>query len=110
MNIPTGVTPTDEQLAKLLKAAEPGHGAVLVHCAQGKMRAGIMIASYRVLVDGWPADRAMRELRRHAPKDDGYHGQRLEFLKQLQANRSERLKELAPVASQSAANADHPPA
>jgi protein tyrosine/serine phosphatase len=38
-------------------------GAVYVHCQAGMDRTGFAVAAYRILVDGWDADRAMAELR-----------------------------------------------
>jgi hypothetical protein len=40
-----------------------GGGAVYVHCRHGMDRTGYAVAAYRILVDGWDADRAMAELR-----------------------------------------------
>jgi hypothetical protein len=40
-----------------------GGGAVYVHCQHGMDRTGYAVAAYRILVDGWDADRAMAELR-----------------------------------------------
>jgi protein tyrosine/serine phosphatase len=40
-------------------------GAVYVHCQHGMDRTGYAVAAYRILVDGWDADRAMAELRGH---------------------------------------------
>jgi protein tyrosine/serine phosphatase len=40
-------------------------GAVYVHCRHGMDRTGYAVAAYRILVDGWDADRAMDELRGH---------------------------------------------
>jgi hypothetical protein len=41
----------------------PDRGAVYVHCQHGMDRTGYAVACYRILVDGWDADRAMAELR-----------------------------------------------
>ena len=42
--------------------AEPTNLPVLVHCARGSYRTGAIIASYRVLVQGWPEEDAVREM------------------------------------------------
>jgi protein tyrosine/serine phosphatase len=38
---------------------------VLVHCHGGGDRSGIVTALYRIEVQGWPLDRALREMNRH---------------------------------------------
>jgi protein tyrosine phosphatase (PTP) superfamily phosphohydrolase (DUF442 family) len=40
-------------------------GAVYVHCRHGMDRTGLAVAAYRVAVEGWDANRAVRELRAH---------------------------------------------
>jgi protein-tyrosine phosphatase len=41
-----------------VRSGEP----TLVHCAAGTCRTGGVVASYRTLVQGWPAERALREM------------------------------------------------
>ena len=53
--------PTDDMIAKFLTAARADAPAV-VHCEFGKNRTGFMAATYRVVVQDWPAQRAMDEL------------------------------------------------
>ena len=55
--------PTDEDVLKFLrivtdKASQP----VLVHCAQGSDRTGMMVAIYRIVVQGWSKDDALKEM------------------------------------------------
>lgn len=50
----------DEALALL---SEPTNLPALVHCARGSYRTGAVIASYRVRVQGWSEDDALKELR-----------------------------------------------
>ncbi len=40
----------------------PQRHPVLVHCEQGFHRTGILCAAYRIRVQGWPADRALKEM------------------------------------------------
>lgn len=44
--------------------ADPANYPVLVHCEQGLHRTGVLSAAYRVAVQRWPIDRALRELDR----------------------------------------------
>jgi len=56
--MPVGaVIPSDEQIVQFLHLVltEP---PVLVHCAEGRSRTGIMVAAYRIVVQGWSARRA----------------------------------------------------
>jgi protein tyrosine/serine phosphatase len=50
----------DEALAIL---TQPTNLPVLVHCARGSYRSGAVIASYRVRVQGWSEDDAVREMK-----------------------------------------------
>lgn len=58
--VPTA--PTAEALDKFLVAVrDPANQPMLLHCFSG-VRASMFWAVKRVLVDGWPVDRAMNEL------------------------------------------------
>jgi hypothetical protein len=55
--------PVDEDVITFLrvvtdKASQP----VLVHCAQGSDRTGMMVAIYRIVVQGWSKDDALKEM------------------------------------------------
>ncbi len=41
--------------------SDPVNQPVLVHCAEGKERSGVMAAAYRIVVEGWPGERALAE-------------------------------------------------
>jgi hypothetical protein len=45
-----------------LKAAA-GRGGVLVHCAAGHDRTGLVVAYLRITAGHWPVDRAIAEMR-----------------------------------------------
>jgi hypothetical protein len=45
----------------LALATDPAHRPVFVHCRQGRNRAGIMTAIYRVAYHGWTPQRAYAE-------------------------------------------------
>ncbi len=52
-----------EVLAFLRIATTPSRTPVFVHCEYGSDRTGTMVAAYRVVVQGWSKDAAIRELR-----------------------------------------------
>jgi hypothetical protein len=56
-------------IEQIIKANRNGK-AVLVHCQSGAQRTGGVVAAYRILVEGQPADKAFEEMRRygHDPK------------------------------------------
>ena len=43
-------------------ATDPANQPVFVHCMHGSDRTGMMVASYRMVVEGWPRDKALAEL------------------------------------------------
>ncbi|MBS0224903.1 MAG: tyrosine-protein phosphatase [Proteobacteria bacterium] len=60
----------DEILAFLRIADDPAKQPVLVHCQHGADRTGVMIAAYRVVVQEWSKEDAIREMQRGGY---GYH-------------------------------------
>jgi protein tyrosine/serine phosphatase len=60
----TRIPPTVEQLSQFLTLVnDPLHQPVYVHCKEGRHRTGVMTAVYRMVKDGWTADRAFREMK-----------------------------------------------
>ena len=56
--------PRDEVFARFLKLLRDNPGKkVFVHCRLGDDRDGMMIASYRMAIDAWSADEAMKEMK-----------------------------------------------
>jgi len=55
--------PTDEQLGQFLSLLrrEPGH-KIFVHCHFGEDRTSVFIATYRMAIEKWPAEQAMKEM------------------------------------------------
>ncbi len=63
-NIPCHAFPAEQDhvLDFLKIATNPEHQPVFVHCAQGKDRTGMMIATYRIVIENWSKQRALAEL------------------------------------------------
>ncbi len=55
--------PTDEQVVQFLSLlhSEPGQ-RVFVHCRYGDDRTGVLTAVYRMAIEKWPAEQAMKEM------------------------------------------------
>jgi protein tyrosine phosphatase (PTP) superfamily phosphohydrolase (DUF442 family) len=55
--------PEEEDVVRFLKiATDPKRTPVLVHCKHGADRTGTMIAVYRIAVQGWSKNEAIREM------------------------------------------------
>lgn len=55
--------PEDEDIVRFLKmATDPARTPVFVHCMHGADRTGLLCAIYRVAVQGWTKDEAIREM------------------------------------------------
>lgn len=42
--------------------SEDGHCPLFVHCLYGKERTSLMVAAYRIAIEGWAADQAYQEM------------------------------------------------
>lgn len=63
--------PEEEDVVKFLKiVTDPARAPVLVHCQHGADRTGTMCAIYRIVVQGWTREDAVREMTKG---DFGYH-------------------------------------
>jgi uncharacterized protein (TIGR01244 family) len=73
VNIPmTASHPTEDHAVEFLKVAtDPAHTPVLVHCKYGADRTGVMVAVYRVAVQGWSREEAVSEMTEGCY---GFHG------------------------------------
>jgi protein tyrosine phosphatase (PTP) superfamily phosphohydrolase (DUF442 family) len=57
--------PEDEDVVRFLRiATDPSRQPVLVHCRRGADRTGVMVAIYRVVVEGWTKADALDEMTR----------------------------------------------
>jgi protein tyrosine/serine phosphatase len=104
INIPiSDVLPSDDQIAKFLCLVQQGPRPVLVHCQYGKSRTGILSAAYRIVVQGWPAEKAMDEMVSYKYKrSDKDHALRVALLERLQKDRAAWQAKIASPASEPA--------
>jgi protein tyrosine/serine phosphatase len=59
----------DDQVIQALRIlADRSNRPILVHCQHGADRTGVILALYRVVVQGWTKEDALREM-----NDGGYH-------------------------------------
>ena len=61
---------TEEKIIETLKVIYEAPKPVLIHCWAGSDRTGVMTAVYRVVIEDWPKEKAIEELRY---PDFGYH-------------------------------------
>lgn len=56
--------PKDEAFARFLKVVHDNPGKkIFVHCRLGDDRTGMMVASYRMAIEGWSPEDAMKEMK-----------------------------------------------
>jgi len=73
--------PTSAELADFLKVVtDPANQPVYVHCVGGRHRTGVMTASFRMMQDGWNADRAFAEMKQYKFGADFLHPEFKEFV------------------------------
>lgn len=57
------LNPTEESLAQFLRILnDPTQTPVLVHCQRGADRTGLVVAVYRIAMQGWSKENALREM------------------------------------------------
>jgi protein tyrosine/serine phosphatase len=92
--------PETEDVVRAMKIIlSPEYQPVFVHCQAGKDRTGLVVAVYRVLVDGWTVDDAIAE--RKAYGANGIWEENEGYLRRLRHPAAQRrlraLIELAPM-------------
>lgn len=69
--LPYGDSSPEVQTERFLSiVGDPANHPVLVHCARGRERSGVMVAVYRMAVNGWPPERALEEMKKYGFKPD----------------------------------------
>jgi Tyrosine phosphatase family len=85
-------TKTDSNIAKFIAVMNKAPKPVYVHCRSGQNRTGVMVASYRIIIEGVPINSAIDEMKRYAgiwaKHDEGY-------LLTLTPEKISRIKEMA---------------
>lgn len=86
--------PEDEDVVAFLKVmADKGNHPVFVHCQHGADRTGMMVASYRMIEQGWSIDEATQEIHNF-----GFHKLWKDIQKYLKEFNAERMKRLVEAA------------
>jgi tyrosine-protein phosphatase SIW14 len=87
----------DEDVVRFLKVmADPANHPVFVHCKWGTDRSGLMAAVYRMVVEGWPRERAIAEMRAMGYEEDKWPQMR-DYLERLDAAAlQKKVKEADP--------------
>ncbi len=58
----TAVGFKEEDIVKALRAIQSAPKPMLIHCQLGSDRAGVVVAMYRIIFEGWPKQDALDEL------------------------------------------------
>lgn len=66
VNIPYSDANAQAQIAEfLVVVADPANRPALVHCAEGIERSGVMVAAFRMKMQGWSLAQALAEMEQH---------------------------------------------
>jgi protein tyrosine phosphatase (PTP) superfamily phosphohydrolase (DUF442 family) len=92
IEIPSKATEVQEgDLLRFLKiVTNPDEGPYAVHCHHGADRAGLFVAVYRIVVQGWPREEAIREMQKGG---FGFHNTYTNIVKYLQAFDPEKFRQ-----------------
>ena len=87
--------PEDEDLVEFLKImANPKNHPVFMHCKHGADRTGMMVAFYRIVIQGWTKEDAIKEMKEGG---FGFHSVWKNLIKYIQKADVEKLKEAAGI-------------
>ena len=76
--------PEDEEVVRFLRiATDPSKTPVFVHCRRGIDRTGTMVAIYRIAVEGWSKEEAIREMTEGGFGYDGKFPNLVRFLQKV---------------------------
>ena len=76
--------PEDEDVVRFLRiVAEPARTPIFVHCRRGIDRTGTMVAIYRIAVQGWSKEKAIREMTQGGFGYDGKFPSLVRYLRQV---------------------------
>jgi protein tyrosine/serine phosphatase len=91
--------PTAEESKLFLSwVNEQTNWPVFVHCAGGRHRTGVLLAVYRMEMDGWNADRAYREMKDFKFYSNWGHGEMKDYVFDYYRRMNDRNAQLAPAA------------
>ena len=87
--------PEEEDVVRFLKiVTDPGRSPVLVHCQHGADRTGTMCALYRITVQGWSKEEALKEMMQGG---FGFHSIWDNLIEWINALDIERIKKIAGI-------------
>jgi protein tyrosine phosphatase (PTP) superfamily phosphohydrolase (DUF442 family) len=93
----------EEEAVRFLRiVTDPHRVPVLVHCQHGADRTGTMCAVYRIVVQGWSKEKALREM---TEGGFGFHGIWQNLIQYIDGLDIERVKQKAGIKSPAAAPA-----
>jgi protein tyrosine/serine phosphatase len=96
MKLSAVVPPTREESTHFLELVnDSANWPVFVHCAGGRHRTGVLVAVYRMVVDGWNADRAYEEMKKFKFYTSWGHGGMKDYVYDFYRTLTDRLA-LAP--------------
>lgn len=83
--------PEEDDMVKFLETmTDPKKQPVFVHCKRGIDRTGTMVALYRIAVQGWSKDEAVREMTQGGFGYDDLFPNLVEYVKNLDVDRIKR--------------------
>ncbi len=92
-----GYTSPEDVIEDFFRIVRADEGAVLIHCEYGKARTGLLVAAYRIVLQGWSVQDAVNEMPiyRYRLTKDG-HPKRVAQLQQIARDKQLWLARTAP--------------